>query len=169
MSEFINDIFLVGPSYCGKTELTKILEAVTGFEAIHVGDCIRKLFKKWELEAPLEIENEMLCQVIHDNFHHFSSMNFIIDNAFKNPSQFTAITEMWKEMERRWSVIWIEDDRKFVDFRERKREDDDNILEKRKRWFETSNQLLEKLKTDYPENLIIVHNTDYGFTFERRL
>lgn len=160
-----SDIFLVGPSYCGKSELCKIIEQFVAANEIHVGDCVRKRYEKWGEEVPMKISCDDLVDIIRENIM-FGHSN-IIDNAFKDPCQASKVLEMYDEWKRSFSIIWINDKRTNVDFTSRGRADDDRVIAKRKDWNKFSKELWTLLSTKYKDFLTVVENTNEGFVFKK--
>ena len=166
----MEDIFLVGPSYCGKTEFTKYLEKELGHLGIitvHVGDCIRELCKKKKKETPVTAGTDLFYDVLEAQIIPEVLDAYIIDNAFKNKEQFNHLKEYWDYIGRDWLVYWVEDKRTNVDFTSRGREDDDMIEKKRHLWELNKSEIWQVLTTNYPNRIRIVENTDNGFIVKK--
>lgn len=160
-----SDIFLVGPSYCGKSELCKIIGRFVALNEVHVGDCVRRRYERWNEEVPMKISCDDLADIIRDNIMYGHSN--IIDNAFKDPCQASKVLEMYEEWKRPFAIIWIDDNRTNIDFTSRGRADDDRIAAKREDWNKFSAELWELLSTKYKDFLTVVENTNEGFVFKK--
>ena len=161
----MNDIFLVGPSYCGKSAFSEILQKTFNYEVVHVGELVRKICSEKGTETPVLLDSESLCGVIAGQLRPLQY--YIIDNAFKTVSQMEACLKQWENLNRDWRIIWIVDKRTNVDFTARGRADDSQIQSKRELWKQNEAQMLTELKEKYPGSFTIVENTDFGFYFKK--
>lgn len=157
------NLLVMGKSYCGKSELIKLLERDFDYtNVLHVGDVVRAKYS-W---APTLLETNELINII-DDFIHINVLPWIIDNPAKTVEQLEAVIKYLQSKNILFKVLWVVDERTNIDFSSRGRSDDTNIFDKRAIWEENVADMLKLLTSEHIDIQEVV-NTDEGFLFRIR-
>jgi len=151
-------VAIIGPSYCGKTEFTKLFEQ-TGWNILHLGDLCREKGKP----ADYQFGPEELAEIIDENVIP-DNRPYVLDNLFKTVEGIKVVDYVKNiNLSKDNMIVYlITDCRANVNFDSRGRADDKYIQMKRKIWDENYLGILNELeRLDYTVKR--VYNTDKGF------
>jgi adenylate kinase family enzyme len=150
------NIILIGASYSGKTEFSKILSEFFGYKKFSLGEYCRQ--HNYPINTCLD--KQQIFDIIEPIL---KSNEFIIfDNLFKT-SESVSILEKFNIFET--SIIEIIDKRTNIDYTSRKRIDDMMIKVKQDIWFNNRIDIINKIK-QFGYNINIVYSVDNGFKLD---